>query len=264
MCECGIEYPHNCHCENQYCVRVLGLSDAYTNTDCKMMDAEITKTSWVVVPWWRLWGLSQLGTAFVLGIVGAIFFSLSDRGFNDAAKFIALAVLVLPVPMAAMAIRNGTRTGWSRLGQRTLQRVMLGLAWSPLSFVAFFVGLILVGRAIVPDPGPFYFQFRKSYIERHWQIDAKTGRRYFVIDYGKVSGGPYSGEFIPRNFFIVDDGSFYVRHYFSSSFYNIHCLTSKYSARKVDDRIYLVRAYIDDVGEEMLPCLITPTPNPAN
>lgn len=218
----------------------------------------MTDTSRQTIPWWRLWGLSQSATASTIGILAAFFIKLSDRGFNGGVKAVGVTLLVLLLFLLGRALRNGKQAGWNLLGRRTLQRIALGMAWAPIWFPAFFISLFVVGWSIVPDLGPIYFQIRKSYIESHWQIDPQTGRRYFPIDYFQVRDGPDAGKFFPRNFFIVDDGSFRIVDWFSGI--SVFCGGSKYHAKKLSPDVYLLRAYVDDPAETLDPCLIMPSP----
>jgi hypothetical protein len=224
----------------------------------------MTETKWPAVPWWRLYGLSQSATAFALGIVLATIVKFSNRGFNGAAKYIGIFVLLLVALLLAKAVRNGAQTGWDQLRRRTWQRLALGLAWSPIWLVVLFVSFLGLGFGIVPDPAPLYFRLRKSYIQEHWQRDAVSGRLYFGIDYIKVFNGPNAGKLFPRTFFIMDDGSFPTSTPPDIRAIANACQQAKYEFTKIDDRVSFVQAYVDDVDEELLPCLIQPTSEPRN
>jgi len=84
---------------------------------------------------------------------------------------------------------------------------------------------------------------------------------YFPIDYTAMNEEEVQmGEAVPRNFFVFDNSGAFEIDKYDGRLVSPSCAHAKYSARRVDNKIYIVRIFIDDPDETSDPCLVTPEP----
>jgi hypothetical protein len=74
-----------------------------------------------------------------------------------------------------------------------------------------------------------------------------------------MDGGATS---VPRNFYILDKYGMFEFDLGSNQLRSPSCAEAKYSAKRLADKIYIARIFIDDPDERSIPCLITPIATP--
>jgi hypothetical protein len=205
-------------------------------------------------PLWTCPGFSRFIVSSALGIFAAFPTRAADRGLIGA-KFLGVSVLLLMILWALNALRTGITKGW------WVRRALISIIWLPITLPLFAMSWFVLGWSIAPDPGPLYFQLRSSYVETHWQIDPKTKRRYFAIDYFKIHRGPDSGKIFPRNFFLLEDGTFFFNPIAGEI--KASCGNAEYSAQRVSEHVLIVRSFSDN-PYEIEPCLIAATSTPGS
>jgi hypothetical protein len=190
-----------------------------------------------------------------LGVAVAASMRIYDRGIAShslvsGAETLAFGLIVLVI------IRELRRLG------ENFARIACGIFLSLVSLFLFESTRVCALQAI-PDPALLYWQIWRSYIESHWKTDPVSGVIYFPIDYPTMNdSGVQMGGIFPRNFFVFDkDGTFSIdKSYGRDRLISPSCPGAKYGARRVEDKIYVVRLYVDYPEEDSNPCLVTPTP----
>jgi hypothetical protein len=196
-----------------------------------------------------------------VGIVAAAFSKAADLGVSP--NWLVVASLFLTACCAALGFMREIRKNKHFLSAvlwSFLSLVVVGVAWS-LTTWAF--------RAhVLPDPTFAYFRLWRPYIQGHWRVDLVSGLKYFPLDYTTVNepdgNNALRKNLVPRNFLVRDDARAFLIEKYGGQLISPSCPHAKYSARRLEEGIYVVRLYVDDPDEISDPCLVTPVPSPSD
>jgi hypothetical protein len=188
-----------------------------------------------------------------VAVAVAVSMRVYDRGMAshslvNGAEILAFGLIILILVRELLRLRGDFGS-----------RILYGFFLSFLSLLIFVPTWVCALQAI-PDPALLYWQIWQPYIQGHWQTDPVSKFIYFPIDYTTMdySTANDRGKVVPRNFFVLDDiGMFEISKY-DGRVISPSCANAKYSALRVEEKIYVVRLFIDDPDETSDPCLVTP------
>jgi hypothetical protein len=204
--------------------------------------------------------LTRLVLAAAIGFAGAVAAKMSDRGFAPRWLVVVAAISALGW-MAYIFVSEMTRP--SNKG-RLVIRVFCGSVWSCLSLLIVVLTWTYASN-ILPDTALVYLKLRRPYIQSHWRADPVSKLSYFPLDYTTMDRDDVQPQnFVPRNFLVLDNAGTFLIDEYSNRLLSPSCSHAKYEARRLEDNIFVVRIYVDDIDEISIPCLVAPMPKEGN
>jgi hypothetical protein len=184
-----------------------------------------------------------------LGILGATSNDLSESGLLRGSQ---AAVVLLALLWSVYLVVS---TLWSS-NLRITRRIVVSIGRAGVA-LAIMILTWTVASPVLPDAAYLFFVIRRSYIESHWITDQRSQVQYYPLSYAFVEQGKAH---FPLFFLVLDSSHSFKFVPFSDQLMSPSCPGAKYSARALTDDVYLVRAFVDDPGEKLEPCLIIPSP----
>ena len=198
-----------------------------------------------VTPGWNRRDTLYLIVSLLIGIAGAGFHDLSASGLSPSGIEAPIGLLV-PVWMVLLF-------GYELVCRRSLR----GILWPPFALFLVVTSWALTS-AVLPDAAWVYYKLRRTYIEANWKTDPQSGIIYFPLAYESFDN--WATE-VPRVFFVFDKYAKLRFVPFSDQLSWPYCPQGNfYTAHKVAESVYWLRAYIDDPGDDARPCAIAPVP----